>query len=69
MGTLFNREPAMLLALVQAGLALAVGFGLTLTSEQMALLLAFTAALVGFWTRAKVSPASPSTTNAVKGAL
>lgn len=49
-------EPAFTLALVQAGLALAVGFGLNLTTEQMALLLAFTAALLGWITRSQVTP-------------
>lgn len=49
-------EPAFTLALVQAGLALAVGFGLSLTTEQMALLLAFTAALLGWITRSQVTP-------------
>ena len=49
-------EPAFTLALVQAALALAVGFGLHLTPEQMALLLAFTAALLGWITRSNVVP-------------
>jgi hypothetical protein len=49
-------EPAFTLALVQAGLALLVGFGLQLTTEQMALLLAFTAALLGWITRSQVTP-------------
>lgn len=55
-GKIFNREPAMFLALIQSGLALAVGFGLHLTSEQMALIMAFSAALVGFITRSQVVP-------------
>ena len=58
MGALFGREPAMLLAMVQAGLALAMGFGLALTTEQLSLILAFTATVAGFWTRSKVSPAA-----------
>ena len=56
MRQLFQTEPALLLALVQAGLALAVGFGTPLTAEQLSLLLAFSAALLGVWTRSKVSP-------------
>ncbi len=49
-------EPAFTLALVQAALSLAVGFGLNLTTEQMALLLAFTASLLGWITRSQVTP-------------
>ncbi len=47
----------MVLAVVQAGLALAVGFGLHLTTEQMGLIIAFSAAVLGLWTRSKVTPA------------
>lgn len=56
MGTIFGREPALLLALIQAALALLVGFGLNLTAEQMALLMAFSAALAGFIVRSRVTP-------------
>lgn len=56
-----TSEPAFTLALVQAGLALAIGFGLKWTPEQMALALAFTAALLGWITRSQVTPLnSPS---------
>lgn len=54
--TLWNREPAAVLAVVQAGLALGIGFGLSLTTEQMSLILAFTAAVLGLVTRSKVTP-------------
>ena len=54
---LWNREPAMILAVVQAGLALGMGFGLRVTVEQMALVMAFTSALLGVLTRSQVSPA------------
>lgn len=53
---LWDREPALLIGVVQAGLALAVGFGLKLSPEQMGLILAFTAALLSLVTRSKVSP-------------
>lgn len=53
---LWNREPAATLAVVQAALALAVGFGLALTGEQVALILAFTAAVLGWVTRSQVTP-------------
>jgi hypothetical protein len=59
MSNLWGREPALILALVQSGIALAVGFGLDLTGEQVALILAFTAALLGVVTRHEVySPAT-----------
>ena len=49
-------EPVMTLALVQAGVLLAVGFGLQLSSEQIALIGAFTAALLGWLARSRVTP-------------
>lgn len=56
MGTLWGREPALILGLVQAALALAIGFGLRLTPEQMGLVMAFTAALLAVITRSRVTP-------------
>lgn len=53
---LWGREPALILAAVQAALALAVGFGLEVTAEQVALILAFTAAVLGLITRQQVTP-------------
>lgn len=53
---LIAGEPVLTLALVQSALALAVGFGLKLTPEQISLLLAFTSALLGFIARSKVTP-------------
>lgn len=50
-------EPAMTLALIQSALALVVGFGLQLTGEQVAGILALTAAFLGWLTRSKVTPA------------
>ena len=50
------EEPVMTLALVQAGIATAVGFGLKLTGDQVALVVAFSAALLGWIARSKVSP-------------
>ena len=60
--TLFGREPVLYLALVQAALALAVGFGLGLTGEQVAGLMAFAAAVLGAVTRSRVSPVVPAPT-------
>jgi hypothetical protein len=49
-------EPALVLGLVQAAVALAVGFGLDLSGEQVALLVAFTAAALSVVTRSQVTP-------------
>lgn len=54
--TLFGREPAMVLAAIQAGLALAVGFGLNLDGQQVTLILAFSAIVLGLITRSRVTP-------------
>ena len=54
--SLWNREPAMILALIQTALALGVGFGLHWTAEQVALVTAFAAAVLGVVTRSQVSP-------------
>lgn len=53
---LWGREPATILAAVQACIALAVGFGLDLTAEQTALILAALAAVLGLVTRSQVTP-------------
>lgn len=50
------NEPVMVLALIEAGIALAVGFGLDWTAEQVALVVAFTAALLGLVARSAVTP-------------
>lgn len=56
MNTIFGREPAAILGLIQAGLALAIGFGLNWTGEQVALVLAFSAAAVAVITRQTSTP-------------
>jgi hypothetical protein len=53
---IMSREPVMALAVLEAGLALGIGFGLALSGEQVALILAFVAALFGFAQRKFVSP-------------
>ena len=53
---LFNREPALILAAVQAVLAVAIGFGLDVSPEQLSLILAATAAVLGVVTRQRVTP-------------
>lgn len=54
--TLFGREPVMYLALLNAALALGIGFGLELTPEQTGLILAFASAALGFVARQQVTP-------------
>ena len=56
MGKIWGREPVMLMAVIQAGVALAVGFGLNWSGDQVALVLAFSAALLGFIARSQVTP-------------
>ena len=53
---LFTREPVLTLAVVQAAIALVVSFGLDLSPEQVGAILAFTAAVLGWLTRTKVTP-------------
>lgn len=53
---LWNREPALILGAVQALIAVAVGFGLNLSPEQVSLVLAATAAVLALVTRTQVTP-------------
>jgi len=55
---LYHREPAMVLALVQAVIALVVAFGLQLEPDQIGAILAVTAVVLGLITRSRVSPVS-----------
>jgi uncharacterized protein (DUF697 family) len=55
--SLWGREPAMVLAFVQAVLVLALSFGLQLTPEQTGAIIALTAVILGLITRSKVTPA------------
>jgi len=57
LGSLWGREPAMVLAFVQTLLVLCVTFGLKLTPEQTGAILALTAVVLGLITRTQVSPA------------
>lgn len=59
MGSLWSREPTMLLAVVSAGLALIMGFGVNITKEQMSLVMTFVAAVLGLINRSQVT--SPDT--------
>ena len=51
-----TNEPVMTLAVVQAGIALAVSFGLGWTAEQVGVVVAFSAAILGFIARRQVTP-------------
>lgn len=51
-----NTEPVALVAALEALLALAIGFGLDVTPEQMALILAATTAVLALFVRSKVTP-------------
>ena len=53
---IWGREPVLVLSMVQAAIALAVGFGLKISADQLGLIVAFTAAVLGFITRSQVSP-------------
>lgn len=57
---LWGREPAMVLAFVQATIALAVSFGLGLAPEQIGAILTLTAVVLGLITRSQVSPTPPT---------
>ena len=56
MGTLWGREPALILGAVQAILALVVAFGLDLSVEQTGAILAASAAILAVVTRSQVTP-------------
>jgi len=53
---IWNREPALILGALQALIAVAVGFGLDLSPEQVSLILAASAAVLALVTRSQVTP-------------
>lgn len=55
---IWNREPALVVGAVNALVALAVGFGLDISPEQVALVNAAVAAVLAFVTRQNVTPAT-----------
>ena len=59
-GTIFGRKPALVLALVQAVIALVVAFGLSVAPNQIGAILAVTAVVLGLITRSRVSPTLPA---------
>lgn len=54
--SLWHREPALILGLVQSVLALVLAFGVELSEEQVGAILAVTAALLAVVTRSRVTP-------------
>ena len=52
-----SQEPVLVLAVIQAGVALATSFGLGLSGEQVGAVTAFSAAILGLIARSQVSPA------------
>ncbi len=58
-----TREPVALQAVVQAALGLFIGFGLPVSTEQMGLVLVFTAAILALMTRQNVTPFEATGTN------
>lgn len=59
MNALFDRirrEPALVTGFTAAVIALAVAFGLELSGEQTGAIMALVTAVLGFVTRAKVTP-------------
>lgn len=53
---MFGREPALWLGAISALIAVAVGFGLDVTPEQVGLILAGVTAVIAFITRSQVTP-------------
>lgn len=55
MKSLWNAEPTMVLAVISAGISLGVGFGLNISTQQMGLIMAFAAAVLGLVNRSQVT--------------
>lgn len=53
---IFGREPAMVMAIIQAVIVLGVSFGLNLSLSQEAAILSLSALVLGFITRSVVTP-------------
>jgi hypothetical protein len=53
---MLQEEPVLTLAVVQSGVAMLVGFGLSWSGEQVWLVVGFSAALLGWMARSQVTP-------------
>ena len=54
--SILGREPVMWMAVIQAGIALAIAFGFDITMQQFGLIMVFVAAVLGFIARSQVTP-------------
>jgi len=66
--TLVRREPVLLHAMIQAFLAMLMGFGLNMTKEQMTLVMMFVGSVTAFITRSQVT-SNPEVAKQVEVAL
>ena len=55
---MLQAEPVLTLAVVQSGIAMLVGFGLSWSGEQVGLVVGFSAAVLGWIARSQVTPNS-----------
>lgn len=53
---MFGREPVLWLTLINSLILLGVGFGLKVTTEQIALIMTAVNAVIGFYMRSQVTP-------------
>jgi hypothetical protein len=58
MTSLWHAEPTLILGVVSAGVALAVGFGLNVTTQQAALIQTFVIAVLALINRSQVTSAT-----------
>ncbi|MFF1820403.1 hypothetical protein ACFVWG_24065 [Kribbella sp. NPDC058245] len=58
---IWKREPALIMGVVQAAIALAISFGFGLSTEQTGAILAITAAVLALITRSQVTPVGNAT--------
>lgn len=52
----FKAEPAAWIAVISAGIALGVAFGLNVTNEQVGVIMAFVNVASGLFVRSQVTP-------------
>lgn len=55
----FSQEPVAWAAVIQSGIALAMGFGLNITSVQQGLIQTFAATVMAVILRSQVTPVTP----------
>lgn len=63
-GKVVRQEPALILGLVQAVIALVLAFGVDLSTEQIGSIMALTAVILAIVTRMLVTPNTPSSSPA-----